>query len=87
MDRGTAQWVVPMPHQEAITVARKCFGEFNCCFGVPYDILTHQGVQFQLTLFSELAGSLDMDKIRIRVYHPKVNGPVERLNRTLELNA
>ena len=55
---------MPMPNQEAITVARKFFSEFICRFGVPYEILTDQGTQFQSTLFTELAGLLDMDKTR-----------------------
>ena len=76
---------LPMPNQEAITVARKFFSEFICRFGVPYEILTDQGTQFQSTLFTELAGLLDMDKTRTSAYHPMANGLVERFNRTLEM--
>ena len=58
---------LPMPSQEAITVARKFFSEFICYFGVPYEILIDQGAQFQSTLFTELAGLLNMDKTRTSV--------------------
>ena len=75
----------PMPNQEASTVAKKLVSEFISKFGVPYEILTDQGSQFQSNLFTELARMLGIDKTRTTAYHPMANGLVERFNRTLEM--
>ena len=43
-----------MPNQEARTVARKFVDRFICIFGMPYEIMSDQGTQFESELFKEL---------------------------------
>ena len=75
----------PMPNQEAIMVVKKLVNEFISRFGVPFEILTDQGSQFQSTLFRELGKMLGIDKTWTTAYHPMANGLVERFNCTLEM--
>ena len=73
-----------MPNQEARTVARKFVDLFICIFGMPYEIISDQGTQYESELFKELCELLGIDKTRTTGYHPNSNGLVERFNRTLE---
>ena len=75
---------IPMPSQEAITVARKFVDHFTCIFGMPYEIMSDQGTQFESELFKELCELLGIDSTRTTGYHPSSNGLVERFNSTLE---
>ena len=53
-------------------------------FGVPSQIHSDQGAQFESKLFKSLCDLLGMDKTRSTPYHHQSDGMVERLNRTLE---
>ncbi|CAG2227334.1 unnamed protein product [Mytilus edulis] len=53
-------------------------------FGVPRQIHTDQGRQFESALFKELCTRLCIDKTRTTPYRPQSDGLVERLNRSLE---
>lgn len=74
----------PMPDMEAATVARIMVEEFICRFGVPLEIHTDQGRQFESQLFQQLCALLDVKKTRTTPFHPQSDGMVERFNRTLE---
>ena len=80
------RWVemLPMPDQEAMTVARLFVSDFVCRFGIPRQIVSDQGRQFESQLFQEMCKLLDVDKTRISAFHPQANGLVERLNRLLK---
>lgn len=73
----------PMPNIEAETVAKIIVTEFLCRFGLPRQIHTDQGTQFESRLFQEMCLLLDIDKTRTTPYHPQSNGLVERFNRTV----
>jgi hypothetical protein len=73
-----------MPNQEAVTITKKFVEEFICRFGIPQEIITDQGTQFESQLFKEICKMLDINKKRTTGFHPKANGMVERFNRTLE---
>ena len=47
------------------------------------DPLSDQGRNFESALFTEMGQLLGMKKTRTTAYHPKSDGMVERLNRTL----
>ena len=74
----------PMPDQEATTVANLLVREFICRFGIPSELHTDQGRQFESNLFKEICSLLDIEKTRTTPFHPQSDGMVERFNRTLE---
>ena len=78
------KWVeaIPLPDQEAKTVADALISTI-CRIGIPRQIHTDQGRNFQSTLFSELCEMLDIDKTRTTPYRPQSDGMIERFNRTL----
>ncbi|PIK51181.1 Retrovirus-related Pol polyprotein from transposon [Apostichopus japonicus] len=80
------QWVeaFPLKDQSAETVADTLVTDFVSRFGVPKQIHTDQGRNFESNLFKELCQLLGVDKTRTTPYHPQSDGMVERFNRTLE---
>ncbi len=74
----------PLPNQEAQTVAEVLVHEMICRFGVPLQIHSDQGRNFESTVFSEMCRLLGIKKTRTTPLHPQGDGVVERLNRTLE---
>jgi len=81
-----SKWVeaLAMPEQSAATVAHLLVTEVICRFGVPLQIHTDQGRNFESVLFKEVCRLLDIEKTRTTPLHPQSDGMVERLNRTLE---
>ncbi|VDI28058.1 Hypothetical predicted protein, partial [Mytilus galloprovincialis] len=53
-------------------------------FGIPRQIHTDQGGQFESKLFKELCEKLRIHKTRTTAFRPQSDGLVERLNRSLE---
>jgi cleavage and polyadenylation specificity factor subunit 1 len=81
-----SRWLeaVPIPDQEAPTVARAFFEAWVCRFGVPLRVTTDQGRQFESFLFRHLNILTGTTRIRTTAYHPAANGMVERLHRQLK---
>ena len=79
------KWVeaIPIPNQEASTVAESVVTKFICVFGVPLQIHTDQGTNFESKLFQEICRLLGLKKTRTTPLHPQSDGLVERANRTL----
>jgi hypothetical protein len=73
----------PMKNMEAETVTDKLIQGFITKFGVPRQIHTDQGRQFESLLFQELCRKFNIKKTRTTAYHPQSDGQVERFNRTL----
>lgn len=73
----------PIPNQEAVTVAEKLVGEFVCRFGVPRELHSDQGTNFESKVMAEVCKLLDIEKTRTTPLHPQSDGQVERYNRTL----
>ena len=73
----------PMKDQTAQTVADIVATEWICRYGVPNQILTDQGRQFESDLFQNLCSLLDIKKLRTARYRPNSDGLVERFNRSL----
>ena len=80
------KWVeaYPLENQKAETVAEVFVREFVSCFGVPLQLHSDQGRNFESVLFSEMCRLLGIDKTRTTALHPQSNGMVETFNRTLE---
>ena len=68
----------------AQTVAEVLIEHFICRFGVPMQIHSDQGREFESNLISELCKLLRVDKSRTTPYNPKSDGLVERFNRTVQ---
>ena len=74
---------LPMPDEKAETVARLLVEEFVCRFGIPAQLHSDQGRQFEAAVFQEMCQLLGIHKTRTTPLHPQSNGQTERLNRTL----
>ena len=78
------KWVeaYAVPNHTALTVGDKIVNEFICRFGIPKQIHSDQGREFESELFSVLCEKLGVDKTRTTPYRPQSDGLVERYNRT-----
>jgi transposase InsO family protein len=74
---------IPLANQQAETIANVFFENWIMRYGAPMRVHADQGANFESTLFSELCAKLHVQKSRTMAYHPRSNGTVERLNRTL----
>ena len=72
-----------VPNQEAVTVARVLVDGFFCRFGMPEELHSDQGRNFESALFRECCQLLGIRKTRTTPLHPESDGMVERFNRTL----
>ena len=80
-----SRWMeaIPLPNQEAATVACHLIDEVFMRFSVPEQLHSDQGRQFESQLISEVCKALHIKKTRTTPYHPQCDGLVERFNRTL----
>lgn len=85
IDRFT-KWAeaIPLPDIKAETVAAAFVNIWVSRFGVPQQIITDQGRQFESKLFRELAKLLGSRVTHTTPYHPQANGLIERWHRTLK---
>ena len=74
---------IPIANHTAQTVAKALMINVFVKFGVPLQLLSDRGPEFESELFSDLMKSMDIDKIRSSAYKPSTNGVVERFHRTL----
>ena len=74
---------IPIPDQEAQTVARAFVTNVICLYGVPKFVVTDQGSNFISSIFKETCSLLGIKKLQSTAYHPQTNGSVERSHRTL----
>ena len=73
----------PIRNHEASTVARVLSEQVFSRFGIPKQILSDRGAEFESALMRELCHALGIDKLRTTSYKPSTNGAVERFHRTL----
>ena len=73
----------PIRNQEAHTIAKILVDRVFCYVGMPLQLLSDQGKNFESELFKELCQSLGIEKLRTSIYKPSTNGAVERFHRTL----
>ena len=72
-----------LPNQEALTVANVLASEFVPRHGVPLELHTDQGRNFESTVIRELCQLLGIHKTRTTAFNPKSDGMVERYNLTI----
>lgn len=74
----------PMHNQEAVTVADILVREFVSRFGLPLELHSDQGRNFEAKIFAEMCQLREIKKTRTTPYRLQSDGMVERFNRTLE---
>ena len=72
-----------MPNQEAETVAEVVARQYISRYGVPREIHTDQGTQFESQLFKSLCVLLGIHKTRTTSFRPQSDGQSERNIKTL----
>ena len=77
------QDALALPDATAPVVAHALDERVFCYLGLPEQIHSDQGAQFESQLLSELCRLWGVDKTRTTPYHPQANGVVERNNRPL----
>ncbi|CAC5408224.1 unnamed protein product [Mytilus coruscus] len=73
----------PMPDIQAKTVANIIFRAWIKRYGCPMEIHSDQGKQYESTLFKELCTMLEINKTRTTPFHPRSDGMIERMNRSI----
>ena len=77
------QDVLALPDATAPSVARVLHERVFCYPGLPEQMHTDQGMQFETQLLGELFQLWGVEKSHTTPYHPQANGIVERGNRQL----
>ena len=75
--------IYPIPNQEAETVAQVLCKEFFSRYGVPLELHSDQGTQFESGLFQEMCILLGIHKTRTTPFRPQSDGQSERNIKTL----
>ena len=65
--------------QEAATVAQKLVDDVFCWLGIPEQLHSDQGKQFESKLIQELCKTLKISKTRTTAYHPQCDGSLNAL--------
>jgi transposase InsO family protein len=76
--------VYPNPNQEASTVGEALVTNFFCRFGVPRELHSDQGHNFESHLLHEVLQRLEVSKTRTMPLHPHLDGMVESYIKTIE---
>jgi len=79
------KWVeaFPLKSFKASVIARVFVDQVVSRFGVPLELHTDQGRNFDSRMFKELSDLLGIKKTRTTPFHPQSNGLVERQHQTL----
>ena len=82
--RGIMRLIDPIRDHKATTVARVLLENCFTRLGLPEEIISDRGNEFDGELFTELCKSLNISKLRTSPYRPSTNGMVERYHRSLK---
>jgi hypothetical protein len=74
---------IPIPQQDAETVAKEFVLEIVLKFGAPAQILTDRGANFLSELFKNTCRLLKIKKVQTTAFRPEANGGLERSHRVL----
>jgi len=73
----------PLKDAEAPTCMRAMYNSFFARFGLPRQLHSDQGKNFESKLFHELCALAGVAKTKTTPFHPQSDGQTERMNRTL----
>ena len=73
----------PLPNEEASTCMTALYNNFFSRFGLPMQLHSDQGKNFESKLFAELTKLASIRRTRTTPFHPRFDGQVERMNRTI----
>jgi len=73
----------PVRAHDATTVAKYFVDRLFLTYGIPLQLLSDKGAEFEGSIFKEVCSMLGVDKIRTTSYKPSTNGALERMHRTL----
>jgi len=84
--RSFTKWVeaYPLPDQEANTCMTALFNGFVARFGLPRQLHSDQGRNFESSLVKKLCKIVGVNKTRTTPFHPRSDGLTERANRTIK---
>uniref|UniRef100_A0A3Q3MR96 Integrase catalytic domain-containing protein n=1 Tax=Labrus bergylta TaxID=56723 RepID=A0A3Q3MR96_9LABR len=74
----------PMSDQKATTVGKLLCERYIPEHGVPEELFSDQGRQYESEIVQTICQRLNIKKKRTTPYHPRGNGMVEKFNKTLE---
>ena len=74
----------PLPNHKAATVADCLITEIFLKLGVPHQLHSDKGSDFESKLFTEICKLLGINKTRTTSYRPQSDGLVERFNRSMQ---
>jgi transposase InsO family protein len=74
---------IAVPEMSAETTARAFLDRFALIYGIPQQVLTDQGSNFESKFMRVIYDALGTTKLRTSTYHPETNGLTERFNSTL----
>ena len=85
IDRST-RWTeaIPLIDTTASSVAIAFVSGWISRFGVPVNVITDRGSQFESELFAEISSIIGFNHMRTTSYHPQSNGMIERHHRSLK---
>ena len=81
-----SKWIesIPFCNQEAVTVADALADTWITCFGVPLELHSDQGQNFESKVFGQVARLLGLKKTSTTPLHPQSNGMVKKFNFTVD---
>ena len=72
-----------LPDQEAVTCINALYNNLFARFGLPRQLHSDQGPNFESRLVAELCKITGVHRTRTTPFHPRSDGQTERMNRTL----
>jgi hypothetical protein len=74
---------VPIPRQDAKTIAKEFVANVILKMGTPTQVLTDQGANFLSEVFNDVCKLLKIKKLQTTAFRPESNGSLERSHRVL----
>lgn len=74
---------IPVTNKEAETIAKALVSQLCCHVGVPIQLLSDQGKEFDNNLMAALCLLLGVDKVCTTPYQTSTNGAIERMHRSI----